>query len=93
MVSLGMDAYAENAGSIGRADEVLIADRHIYIFELKIDRSAAEALEQIKDRHYAEKYIQRAREENGKIILTGISISSETRNITEYMHEELDLGC
>ena len=93
MVSLGMDAYAEDAGSIGRADEVLIADRYIYIFELKIDRSAAEALEQIKDRHYAEKYIQRAREENGKIILTGISISSETRNITEYMHEELDLGC
>ena len=88
MVSLGMDAYAEDAGNIGRADEVLIADRYIYIFELKIDRSAAEALEQIKDRHYAE-----ARDGKRKIMLIGISISSETRNITEYMHEKLDLGC
>ena len=93
MVSLGMDAYAEDAGSIGRADEVLIADRYIYIFELKIDRSAAEALEQIKDRHYADKHIRQARDGKRKIMLIGISISSETRNITEYMHEEFDLGC
>ena len=93
MVSLGMDAYAEDAGSIGRADEVLITDRYIYIFELKIDRSAAEALEQIKDRHYADKHIRQARDGKRKIMLIGISISSETRNITEYMHEEFDLGC
>ena len=44
-----------------------------------------------KDRHNADKHIPQARDGNRKIML--ISISSETRNITEYMHEEFDLGC
>ena len=46
-----------------------------------------------KDRHNADKHIPQARDGKRKIMLIGISISSETRNITEYMHEEFDLGC
>ena len=37
-------ALSEDRGMRGRADEVLIAGSHIWIFELKVDRTADEAL-------------------------------------------------
>ena len=89
LVCMKGDAYAEDAGRTGRADEVFITDRHIYIMELKADGAAEEALEQIKSRHYADKYIQRARDKGRDIILLGISFSSETRSIAEYRYERL----
>ena len=91
LVCMKGEAYAEDAGSLGRADEVFIAGGYIHIIELKVDGSAAEALEQIKHRHYADKYIQRAREENRKIVLIGMSFSSKERDVSECLYEELEI--
>ena len=88
-VALGGEVYAEDAGKNGRADEVLKTDRYIYIFELKLDGSAEEALNQIKEKHYAEKYLPEAEKRGRKIILTGINFSSEDRTVTEYKVERL----
>ena len=83
------DAYPEDAGKLGRADEVLIRGKHIYIFELKVDGSAEEALQQIKERHYADKYIHMAEEKGMKIILVGISFSSRERCVSGFSQEKL----
>ena len=55
-VMAGTYAVSEDRGPRGRADEVIITDEHIWIFELKIDKSADEALKQIENKGYAEKY-------------------------------------
>ena len=47
---------AEDRQAQGRADLVAESDERVYIFELKIKGTAAEALAQIKDRGYAEPY-------------------------------------
>ena len=83
------DAYPEDAGKLGRADEVLIRGKHIYIFELKVDGSAEEALQQIKERHYADKYIHMAEEKGMEIILAGLSFSSRERCVSGFSQEEL----
>ena len=85
------DAYPEDAGKLGRADEVFIRGKHIYIFELKVDGDAGEALQQIKERHYADKYIHMAGEKGMEIILIGLSFSSSDRCIAEWKKEILEL--
>ena len=86
------EAYAEDAGKVGRADEVFIRGRHIYIFELKVDGDAGEALQQIKERHYADKYIHMAEEKGMEIILIGLSFSSSERCIAEWKEEFVKLN-
>ena len=85
------EAYAEDAGKVGRADEVFIRGKHIYIFELKVDGDAGEALQQIKERHYADKYIHMAEEKGMEIILIGLSFSSSERCIAEWKKEIIEL--
>ncbi len=69
--------------NIGRSDVVLEFNERVYIFEAKLDKSAEEAIKQIKEKKYYEKY--RGKE----IYLIGINISSEKRNIEEYIIEKL----
>ena len=52
----------------------------IYVMELKYDKSADEALQQIDERGYAEKY----RLDGRPVTKVGIAFSSEERNITEW---------
>ena len=89
LVALGGRAYAEDAGRIGRADEVYERERAIYVFELKVDKSADEALRQIKEKGYADKYMERARKEGKRIALIGVAFSSAERRITDYREEIL----
>ena len=87
-VASGMDAIAEDHSLRGRADNVIKTKSHIYICELKVDGSAEEALVQIKERKYYEKYLpQRAK--GMEIHLIGINFSLEERNIKEYKEETL----
>lgn len=81
---MGMPAISEDKGLIGRADEVVIAGNHIWVFELKVDRSAEEALRQIEEKGYADKYSY-LRTPEMKIHRIGINFSSETRKITEWL--------
>ena len=70
----------EKQNSRGRADIVVETADYIYIFEFKLDGTAAEALKQIVDSGYAEPYAG----DNRKLFRIGVSFSSEKKNIIEW---------
>ena len=52
-----------------------------FIFEFKLDKSAAEALEQIEEQQYALPY-----QNDGRIVhKIGVNISSESRTVDEWV--------
>ena len=70
----------EKANSRGRADMIVETTDYVYIFEFKLDGTAAEALKQIEDKGYAEPYAADKR----KLFRIGVSFSSEKKNIVEW---------
>ena len=88
-VASGMDAAAEDHSLRGRADNVIRTKSHIYVCELNVDGSAEDALAQIKERKYYEKYLPLARKKNIKLHLVGIDFSSEERAIKEFKEETI----
>ena len=68
----------------GRADMVMHTAKAIYVFELKINKSAQEALNQIDDRGYMIPYTADKR----KQVKCGISFSTQTRTIEEWIIKE-----
>ena len=79
----GMDIDAEDMTNIGRIDASLKAGDYIYVIECKIDKEAAEAMDQIDDKRYAEKFELYKKK---KIIKIGINFSTkeDCRNIKDY---------
>lgn len=71
---------ARSASSHGRADCVIETPKYVYIFEYKLDRPAAEAMQQIHDRGYAEPYAHDSRE----VYAIACSFSSETGTISDW---------
>ncbi len=67
----------------GRADMVLKLKDRIYIFELKFNKSAREAMEQINIKNYSERFAQY----NLPITKVALNFDSETRNISEWLVE------
>ncbi len=67
----------------GRADMVLKLKDRIYIFELKFNRSAREAMEQINIKNYPERFAQY----NLPITKVALNFDAETRNISEWLIE------
>jgi hypothetical protein len=80
----GAAVRAEDPTNIGRIDAVLETGNKIYIMEFKIG-SEQEALEQIKEMKYYEKYLNKGKE----IVLMGIGFDPEKRNIGNYLLESL----
>ena len=76
---------AEVKTNEGRIDMVVDLPDDIYIIEFKLDKPAAEEIEQIKGKDYAGKYAL----SNKRITLIGISFSSAKRTIVEELVEEL----
>ncbi len=88
LIAVRLDARAEEPSAMGRADEeVMVSGNIAYIIEFKLDKSAEEALNQIKEKKYYEKY----EKEGNKLHLLGINFSSNERNITEWKEEVLTL--
>ncbi|HIS14233.1 MAG TPA: PD-(D/E)XK nuclease domain-containing protein, partial [Candidatus Ornithospirochaeta stercorigallinarum] len=56
---------------------------------LKVDGSAEDALAQIRERKYYEKYLPLAKKKNIKLHLVGMNFSSEERNIKDFKEEIL----
>ncbi len=67
----------------GRADMVLKLKDRIYIFELKFNKSAREAMEQINIKNYPERFAQY----NLPITKVALNFDSDTRNISEWLVE------
>ena len=80
LVAFGADVRCEESSAKGCSDITLLMSKGIYVMELKYDKSADEALQQIDERGYAEKY----RLDGRPVTKVGIAFSSEERNITEW---------
>ncbi|MFB1488161.1 MULTISPECIES: ATP-binding protein [unclassified Thiocapsa] len=88
LAALGLDLTAEDATQLGRIDLTLKFNARIWLFEFKVVELAPEgrALQQLKDRGYAEKY--RARGE--PIHLIGIEFSRAQRTLVGFETETLE---
>ena len=75
---LGIDMQSEVSTSRGRIDLVVNMNRYLYLIELKVDKTAEEALEQIQELGYVEKYQGSGKE----IILIGINFSSKDKRLS-----------
>ena len=76
--------YTEKQLSEGCADCIIETPQYVYIFEFKLDGTAAEALQQIHDRGYATAYHADTRRK----FLVGASFSSKTGTVEEWQSEE-----
>ena len=83
MKLIGLHTETEYRTSNGRIDLFIKTDRYYYIIELKLDKSAREALDQINAKDYALPFATDGRE----IIKIGINFSTETRTISEWIAE------
>ncbi|MEM7126249.1 MAG: ATP-binding protein [Chloroflexota bacterium] len=82
---LGQYTDAEVNTNDGRLDCVVKTTTHIYILEFKLDKRAAEALKQIHDKGYADKY---AADPRPKVLL-GINFSSQQKTVDDWKMEEM----
>jgi hypothetical protein len=87
LAALGLDLACEDASSQGRLDLRLRFDGRLWLFEFKVVEQAPEgaALQQIKDRGYAEKY----RAEGLPVHLIGIEFKRERRTLVGFEVETL----
>ena len=72
--------YTEKQQSEGRVDCIVETPDYIYIFEFKLDGTAAEALAQIEERGYARPYASDPR----PLYRIGVSFSSETGTVDDW---------
>lgn len=70
--------HAEVPTNKGRIDMVVTTDHYIYIFEVKVDTSAAAALKQIKERRYYEQYLS----DKKTVVLVGIAFNKKDGEAT-----------
>jgi hypothetical protein len=77
---LGTYIRSEAHTAQGRCDALVETADHIYVFEFKRDKTAAEALQQIKDKGYLLPYA----DSNKERIAVGVNFSSETKQVVEW---------
>ncbi len=84
--SLGLNVTVEDITHLGRIDMTLKFNGQVYIFEFKVVEMVPEgnALQQIKDKCYADKYRSLAQ----PIHLIGVEFSRDSRNITGFEVEQ-----
>ena len=76
---------AEDRQTKGRADLVAETPERVFVFELKVDGTPQEALDQIKEKGYAEPY----RHSGKEVHLIGLSFDGQTRTLTGTAAEPL----
>lgn len=77
---LGAYIKVEEDSAIGRADVVLHMPDTIYVMELKYDKSADEALQQIDDKGYLIPYSA----DGKRLVKVGVNYDSDKRTIEEW---------
>ena len=78
---LGQYIQSEVKTAIGRADAVVKTPNSIYVFEMKVDKTAEIALQQIDDKGYLIPYTT----EGKHLVKVGLNFSSETRTLQEWV--------
>jgi hypothetical protein len=78
---LGTYIRSEVHSSRGRCDAIVETEQHLYALEFKLDKPAAEALQQIEDKGYLEPYADSGKER----LAVGVSFSSEERKVVDWV--------
>jgi hypothetical protein len=89
--ALGLEVKAEDTTSRGRIDMTVFFENRCYIFEFKLaggGGASGNALRQIKDRRYAEKY----HADFAEIYLVGVEFDKTSRNITAFEFEQYSIN-
>lgn len=81
---MGAFIKVEEKSAIGRADAVLQLPNTIYVFELKYDESAEDALKQIDDKGYLIPYTASGK----KLVKVGVNYDSTQRTISYWIIAE-----
>lgn len=84
---LSFNVQTERPANGGRMDMIVQTASYIYIIEFKIDKSADEAILQIKEKGYHLPFMTDQR----STIIIGVNFSSETRGICEWKQERVKL--
>ena len=85
LASIGLDLTPEDITNLGRMDLSAQLEGKVFIFEFKLsEKATGNALQQIKERRYWEKY-----QDADNIYLIGIEFSREKRNIIGYEWEKI----
>ena len=78
-VLIGARTRAECWTNRGRVDAVVETPCGIYVFEFKLNGTASEALAQIREKGYHEKYLRSGK----KVTLAGVAFDAEMRNLSD----------
>ena len=81
---LGLYVDVERHTTDGRMDILIQTPQYIYILELKIDQGADVALRQIEEKQYAAPFAH----DDRRVFKIGVSFSSATRRLREYLIAE-----
>ena len=81
---MGALIRVEEDSAIGRADAVLHLPTAVYVFELKYDGSATDALRQIDEKGYLIPYSA----EGKRLVKVGVNYDSEQRTISDWIIKE-----
>ena len=87
--ALGLDIRLEDPSNHGRIDMTVLFNGHVFLFEFKVVElnPAGAALQQIKDMHYADKYLNRGE----PVHLIGVEFSKASRNIVGFEVQTLQV--
>jgi uncharacterized protein YihD (DUF1040 family) len=81
---LGVFVSSEVHSSIGRADAVVETENDVFIFEFKFNKTAQEAIEQIKKKNYVGKY----KTSNKRILGIGVNFNNDEKQIDDWVEVE-----
>lgn len=82
---LGIYVESQVQTADGRADAVVVLEKYVYAFEFKLDGSAEEALQQIKDKGYLQPYFY----QNKLCWGIGINFSKALKKVDKMIWEEV----
>ena len=80
---MNVQLYTEVPQAVGRPDVAMFLGDTVYVYEIKLDGTAAEAMAQIEEKHYALPYENQGK----KVVKIGIGFSTQTRTFEEWLVE------
>ncbi len=83
--ALGLTIIPEDITSRGRIDFTVIMEKAVYIFEIKMKSNPGNAMAQIKERKYYEKYL----DEGKPVFLVGIEFDEKIKNLSCFETQKI----
>ena len=80
---MNVQLYTEVPQAVGRPDVIMFLGDTVYVYEIKLDGTAAEAMAQIEEKHYVLPYENQGK----KVVKIGIGFSTETRTFAQWLVE------